>query len=249
MDVFHLPSFLFTRALRWTILRIMPTLLEIPFELDPVALRDKAHVASETDVAAEFDALVRRARTVARPRALYSECFVEARENDAVTIGGVVFRSHVLRKNLDKVERVFPYVTTCGREVDDVLSGSGDCLESFWLEVVKTALLTRARDHLAEHLGRRYALGKTATMNPGSGEATMWPIEQQRELFALLGDVEGQTGVELTESFLMIPNKTVSGILFPTDVDFRSCQLCRRAGCPSRAAPFDHALWASMQNQ
>jgi hypothetical protein len=224
----------------------MPTLIEIPFDLDPAALRGKAHVAAESDVAAEFDALVEHVRTVARPKALYRECFVEARGGATVTISGVTFESHVLRRNLEGVERVFPYVATCGREVDDVLSDSGDFATLFWLDGLKTALLNAAREHLTEHLARYHALGKTATMNPGSGDSAMWPIAQQRQLFALLGDVRGETGVELTESFLMIPNKTVSGICFPTEVDFRSCQLCHRADCPSRAAPFDQALWTSL---
>jgi len=33
---------------------------------------------------------------------------------DSVIIGGVLFKSKVLRKHLDKVERVFPYVVTIG---------------------------------------------------------------------------------------------------------------------------------------
>jgi len=88
-------------------------------------------------------------------------------------------------------------------------------------------------------------------MNPGSGDVDTWPIEQQTELFALLGgtdEVRKHSGVELTDSFLMIPNKSMSGILFPTETDFRSCQVCHRAACPSRSAPFDKKLWEMMQH-
>jgi hypothetical protein len=56
-------------------------------------------------------------------------------------------------------------------------------------------------------------------------------------------------GVVLTDSFLMIPNKSVSGIRFQTETDFRSCQVCRREVCPSRSAPFDKALWESLQHE
>jgi hypothetical protein len=75
-------------------------------------------------------------------------------------------------------------------------------------------------------------------MNPGSGNRNFWPIGQQRQLFQLLGDVEASVGVRLTDSFLMTPNKTVSGILFPTDVPFVSCQLCTRENCPRRRAQY-----------
>jgi hypothetical protein len=63
-------------------------------------------------------------------------------------------------------------------------------------------------------------------------------------LFGLLGDVEAAVGVRLTESFLMLPNKTVSGLVFPTTTSFASCQLCPRAVCPNRRAPYDAELFA-----
>jgi len=78
-------------------------------------------------------------------------------------------------------------------------------------------------------------------MSPGS--LADWPMEQQRQLFALLGDVRGRIGVELTESCLMIPIKSISGLLFPTEIRFESCQLCPREGCPGRRAEHDPVLW------
>ncbi len=80
---------------------------------------------------------------------------------------------------------------------------------------------------------------KNTGSKPPAFHAAGCPIEQQRGLFALLGDVEQAIGVRLTESFLMIPNKTTSGILFPTEADFRSCEVCHRENCPARHAPFN----------
>ena len=122
----------------------------------------------------------------------------------------------------------------------------------FWRDTIKTVLLWAAMQHLNDHLSRRYRLSKTASMSPGSGDVDTWPIQQQAGLFALLGgvgEVRKQSGVELTDSFLMIPNKSVSGIRFPTETDFRSCQVCHRAECPSRSAPFDRNLWEMMQHE
>jgi hypothetical protein len=86
-------------------------------------------------------------------------------------------------------------------------------------------------------------------MNPGSGDANVWPIEQQKELFSLFGDVENLIGVRLTDSFLMVPNKSVSGICFPTEINFQSCQLCHRMNCNGRKAPFDRKLWESVNHK
>jgi hypothetical protein len=41
---------------------------------------------------------------------------------------------------------------------------------------------------------------------------------------------------------LMIPRKSISGICFPTEVTFLSCQLCPRKRCPSRKAAYDEKI-------
>ena len=110
-------------------------------------------------------------------------------------------------------------------------------------------MLGAARSHLLDHLTHRHALEKAATMSPGSADEEVWPIQQQKELFSLFGDVESLIGVQLTDSFLMVPNKTVSGIRFPTEVDYRNCQLCHREECPSRSAEFDPELWELIQHE
>ena len=65
-----------------------------------------------------------------------------------------------------------------------------------------------------------------------------WPIEGQRELFRILGDTEGTVGVRLTDSCLMLPSKSVSGILFQDHTGHVNCALCPRENCPNRRVPF-----------
>jgi len=114
------------------------------------------------------------------------------------------------------------------------LDGTGfSCLDASY----ELALLA-ARDHLLRHLRAAHGAEALSSMNPGSGDARLWPIGQQRPLFGLLGDVEGAIGVRLTPSLLMQPNKSVSGILFPAAEHFESCQHCAREDCPRRRAPF-----------
>jgi len=225
----------------------MEALAQIPLELDLPTLMRRVHVDPDTEDAAAFAGLVGRARAVARPKALFAEAFIAAKGENTVEIDGITFTSRLLRRNLDQVERVFPFVATCGRELDGVELPQGDVLASYWWDTIKAAVLAAARAHLHAHLLQRFRLGKTATMSPGSGDVDTWPIEQQRELFALLGGVRPYIGVELTDSCLMIPNKTVSGILFPTEKDFRTCQVCHREICPNRSAPFDEALCRAVQ--
>ncbi len=226
----------------------METLAEIPFTLDPPALLRQAHLESGTDDARHMLALIERAARVGRPKAAYAVCDVAHRDTDSVEIDGVTFTSRALARNLASSHRVFPVIATCGREMDEARPAGGDMLEQFWWDLIKVRLLAAVHGHLDDFLHRRFRLGKTATMHPGSADASVWPIQQQRELFALLGDVESAIGVRLTESFLMVPNKTTSGILFPTEIDFRSCEVCHRENCPSRAAPFNPQLWEEIRD-
>ena len=225
----------------------MPFLTDIPSALDEDALLKQMCLRPGTTDADEFKELLAAAREMAKPKAAYRECFVEDRTEDTVTIGGSVFTSKALCRNLAEVERVFPFVVTCGWELDR-LAFDGDMLKNYWWDAVKGEVLTSARSYLKNHLDQRFQLGNTSSMSPGSGDLTIWPIEQQRPLFALLGDVEGAIGVSLTDSFLMVPIKSLSGIRFPTEKTFRSCQVCRRKDCPSRSAPFDRALWESCRS-
>ncbi len=223
------------------------TLMDFPFQLDVQALMTRLRIRLGSEDAGEFAAMAEAAQEGARPKAVYRVSFIDDKGDDTVTMEGITFTSRLLRRNLDAVERVFAYVVTCGREIDRVLPAQGDLLKDYWRDAIKEALLTNAYEYLFDELQRRYRLPQTATMNPGSGDAFVWPIEQQRELFALLEDVEGRIGVELTPSYLMVPNKTVSGILYATEQDFRTCQVCHRDPCPNRRAPFDEVLWASLQ--
>jgi hypothetical protein len=215
----------------------MIVLDDIPFRLDEAAFLRLTRLESLSEARSLLD----RAVPAARPKAAYKACAVGQRGSDTVELEGRVFRSEVLARNLEGVQRVFPYVATCGKEMDEVqeaAQASSDLFGRYCLEVLKELALTAARDHLLDHLCASYGATGLSTMNPGSGDARLWPLAQQRPLFDLLGDVEQAIGVRLTPSLLMQPNKSVSGILFPSAEHFESCQLCTREDCPRRRAPY-----------
>ena len=97
----------------------MEVLQDIPYELDTESLCAKLHLQKGSDDAKELDALVESIRPHIKPKAVYIESYIEARGEDTVTIDRVTFTSRVLRANLESVERVFPFITTCGREIDE----------------------------------------------------------------------------------------------------------------------------------
>jgi len=222
---------------------------DIPFSLNRDQLFEQFRIRPGTDRAKEFGDLVGKVQEKGRPKVLYKISFIEEKGEDTVTLEGVTFKSPALRKNLDSVERVFPYVATCGIELDEIKIEKGDMLKKLWISFLKGRLLETSLHYLQEHLDKRYRVSQTGFMNPGSGDASVWPIEQQRDLFSILGDVEGRIGVRITESLVLTPDMSVSGIVFPSETNFESCQLCHRERCRFRRAPFDKGLWDSINRE
>lgn len=221
----------------------MERLENFPVELDPREIKKDLRLHGSEKV----HALIETARPLIKARAAYRVSYVEKRLEDAVELNGVRFTSRVLRTNLEKAERVFPYVVTIGHELEEMASSCKDLLEQYYLDIVGNVAVRAARNHLENHLRQTFGLGKMSRMSPGSLKD--WPISQQKILFSTLGDVEASIGVRLTGSFLMIPRKSVSGIYFPTEIPFFSCQLCPRENCPSRQAAYDRKLVAKYRPQ
>jgi hypothetical protein len=219
----------------------MEILTNIPVNLTPERIFEWLCMRQKNEtIASSVQELLETVRPIVNPKAVYEVSYVDNKNGDSLDISGIEFTSRVLRVNLDQVGRVFPYVVTCGREIDEIKATSTDIMQAFLLDAIKEVVLHSAYRHLKEYLTETYALGQTSTMAPGSLED--WPITQQRELFSIFGDVEGLVGVKLTNSFLMIPIKSISGILFPTEIRFESCQLCTRGNCIGRRAPYNPDL-------
>jgi hypothetical protein len=208
----------------------------IQYQPDQGLLQEKLHIRPGSSRATDLDALAREAQTVARPKAFYKMSYIESREGDTLVIDGARLSSRVLRVNLESAHRVFPYVATCGREMEAWAETQPDMLARFSAELMMEHALGAAINTMFAHIIEHFHPGKTSTMNPGSLED--WPLTQQQALFALLGDTQVSVGVELTDSYLMRPRKSVSGIVFPTEIGFESCMLCPRENCPGRRAPY-----------
>jgi hypothetical protein len=208
--------------------------LEVSFSTGEVQKRLRL---KDAETAAD---LIGWATPLIAPEAAYRVCYVEARGADWVIIDRVKFTSRVLPKNLSGVGRVFAFVLTLGPVLEEKLDAGDDLLKKYYLEEIGNLALRRARLGFERYLKKRFGLDRVSCMSPGS--LPDWPVDQQKELFELMGDTEAAIGVRLTESMLMLPRKSVSGIYFPSEVSFFSCQLCPRERCDGRKAPFDAAL-------
>ena len=216
-------------------------LSNIAFNPDRGGLLKRLRLKVGSADASEFSEMLDEAVGIARPSAVYRRVIVEQREEDGVSIEGIRFQSRVLRVNLDTTEAAYPFLATCGMALQDWGDTQPDMIRAYWAETIKEEALRASLAALFQEVDRREGPGHFSTMSPGSLEN--WPISQQAPLFALLGEDTRQVGVTLTDSMLMIPTKSVSGVIFPTDASFESCMLCQRENCPNRRAPYDESLY------
>lgn len=219
----------------------------IPVKLEADEIAKLLHIRPGRAASFSVDELLALAEPLLHLRAIYDVSYVGRKEAEGVEVAGVAFRSRVLRLNLENVQKVFPYIMTIGPELERTASSLGDLLRQYYLEEIANIVLDKGASWLTERLQTRWGFALLSNMSPGSLED--WPIEEQRPLFSLFGDTEKVIGVRLTDHMLMLPRKSISGILFPTEESFTACQLCAREKCPSRRAAYDGTLAAEYRNK
>ena len=219
----------------------MHILEQIPMDLPLGEIRRQLHLKKDEHWDEAKD-LIQTVLPDIQAKAVYRVCYIDEKGDEIIGMDGVRFLSRVLAKNLAAVERVFPFVVTIGSHYMAQADTQEDLVVKYYLDVIANVALTTARKYLEKELQAGYGLEGMSFMSPGS--LPDWPLEEQRSLFALFGDGQTPIGVSLTSSCLMIPAKSISGIYFPTEVPFFSCQLCDRKDCPGRKAVYDPKIAA-----
>ncbi len=199
------------------------------------------HVPELSGVAEELFASASR---MLIPVSIHRTAYIQEHQSEQdihrVTVEGRKFRGKALGA-LDDVHRVFPYIASCGNQMESFDGCSVDMIAPYWLEELKLQALMQARDTLMHYVRETYRLQRVQSLNPGSGNTDIWPVEENHGIFSLLGGGDA-AGVRLTESSLMIPAKSVSGMLFSSIKHYDSCEHCEREHCPDRRVPFTHRL-------
>jgi hypothetical protein len=216
--------------------------VEIPVQLDIESVVKRLQFGRGNSSRMETMAreMAETARSLARPRAVFQISRARAIDTTTVAIDGVRFTSKILARLLRDQDRVIPFIATVGKEMDEMPVPPRDMLRQFSLDAIKTVILVNAVDYLTDYVKEHCNIPRAALMNPG--ELADWPIGEQRPLFRLFGGAETAIGVSLTAGGAMKPIKSRSGIIFPNETGFVSCQLCTQFQCPGRHAEYDPAL-------
>ncbi len=202
--------------------------------------RDELHQELRVKTIAQaekLDHLIDEAVKIGNPQGLLKIAYIDKKNEDSISAEGIEFKSKILRENIGDSHRLFAYVATGGDKLEEWVYSFDDLLDQFYADKLSEKALGLVETAIDDYLKNNIYPGKIARMHPGS--LPEWPIYEQKKLFALLQDENNKINVELSDSYLMKPIKSVSGIIFPTEKDFYSCNLCPRENCPGRRAGFD----------
>jgi len=220
----------------------MEVLTGLPYQLDPEQVLSQIAGRQKKQFYAIVRGLLEQLEDTLSPRVLYKTSYIEQRYENKLLVEGVTFNSRIMRVNLETVERVFPYIITCGEAFEKFSSSREDLLESYYLDEIGNMVLRQIQEAFFAFLQEKYWLEQVGYMNPGSLDD--WPLEEQKPLFSLFGEeqVKELINVEL-KHFMMHPKKSLSGIAFASKTGFKSCLVCPRDNCPGRKAPFDESMF------
>jgi len=155
--------------------------------------------------------------------------------------GYIAFDSKVISQLLSKCQKVALFVATIGDELEYLacrIAEDGLLLQSAVLESIGSSAVEQTANHLHERIGDTAGLqGLVASKRRFSPGYCDWNVDQQAVLFDVLD--ASSIGVELTETCLMLPRKSISGIIGIGSPEhgienYNPCPVCDNTDCQSR---------------
>ncbi|MFO7370333.1 MAG: vitamin B12 dependent-methionine synthase activation domain-containing protein [Bacteroidales bacterium] len=158
------------------------------------------------------------------------------RDQALLTLSGETFHlGKIVAAALGKSTRIAIFIGTCGKEVENYsrqLMKEGQTLEGYIVDLIGSEIAENIAEYVHNELEKDMAGMGLKITNRYSPGYCKWPVSDQQQLFRLLG--ERNCGVSLTDSSLMIPVKSVSGMVgIGEQVENRgySCSICDADYC------------------
>ena len=161
-------------------------------------------------------------------------------ESRIVIDGGITFESEVLARLMAKCEKVAVFALTIGKHLEEIvaqLAADGLILQAAVLDATGSVAAESVADFVEERvrqLADARGLCISQRFSPGHCD---WNVDQQVMVFRAINIGTGE--IRLTEKCLMLPRKSISGIIgigpCSNIDDYNPCKTCEKNdNCPWR---------------
>ena len=189
------------------------TMLKIDWNWVKKEVSKREHISKDA-IRETFEECIDDARRLAKPKIAMSVKKLIAQGNDFVEIAGCKFVSKKLSKALNGASHLCLFLVTTGGRIEKAATkymSQGDSLKGYFMD----RLGSMAAESLAENtefdLRKRYRIkGRSVSMRFSPGYCD-WNIEEQFKLAKILKF--SKAGVRLTDGCMMVPKKSISGII------------------------------------
>jgi hypothetical protein len=133
------------------------------------------------------------------------------RTDEGITVNGIEFRSRKLLNHLKDSTSLILFSATLGKGVDDLIHkySADDIAMAAVTQAVSSSLVENLCDIACEELKTQIKGEHRPRFSPGYGDLH---LSVQKDFFKLL-PVNEKLGIQLTESFMMKPTKTVTAFI------------------------------------
>jgi len=181
-----------------------------------------------TEINKRVESLVREANTYIDPITFYKPVGIRSVSSQSVTLeGSESLNSERISYVLSNCESVVIFAVTIGPRLEQEVATyieTGNMFEAFVLDASGSTAAEGLADHLSQHVKnivRKDGQKTTDRYSPGYCE---WSLDEQDIIFRIL-ECDGMA-IELNDSKLMIPHKSVSGVIGVTNIGNRILSPC-----------------------
>lgn len=164
---------------------------------------------------AHYDAALLKAAEICRIKAGY-RLFpgLVVRKKEIIVAETLLTVGEIIAEQLRACTGVVVFVCTAGHELSELprkLAKQNDALMAYLFDVIGSICVEKAANQIESILHNELSLQGNGISNRCSPGYCGWDVAEQKKLFALLP--EGFCGVRLSETSMMDPIKSISGII------------------------------------
>jgi hypothetical protein len=159
---------------------------------------------------------------------------------ESLQIGNeILLTDRIIASSLRKCDSIAIFIASCGDKPElfsKKLLQEGNSLEGYIVDIIASEMADGIAECLHRKLENSVAMDNLKVTNRFSPGYCKWPVNEQHKIFSLMAG--NTSGVSLTASSLMIPIKSVSGIIgIGKDAEFKgyACAYCEMDHCIYRA--------------
>jgi hypothetical protein len=199
----------------------MDIIASIDWEWVKLQVMTKERIGSSGDprskepILSAVDECMRIARHLAKPRLVFEKKSVVAGSKDRLTLEGPLYLGGgALLSSIRGSTHAYLFLATIGSDLEEtatMLMENGEPLHGYLLDRIGSFAVESLAENFEDGLRRMYKdrdMSVSMRFSPGYCD---WPIEEQRILKKTLDF--SRAGVRLTESCMMVPKKSISGLV------------------------------------